>query len=253
MDLKKTKILLNKINRLHQGFLDGNETVSQIEKNLMLDYLTKMYDAVVMSDLEAPVKTKAAPVKQPVQQPVAPTPPPVQPVQPVVQRPVVQQPTPKPVVQPTPPPVEKPKPVTQPVVQRVEPVRPVAKPKEPVKTPTPSPVVIKAKKSKFNKDYEELFTFESGGELSDKLANKSIKSIKKAMGINEKYLISNELFGGDNDSFTNTIDQLDDLKSFDEARTLLEQDVIKKFGWDEPKKLKRAKNFLKLVRSRYNS
>jgi len=270
MDLQKTKILLDKINRLHQGFLDSKESISKIEKNLMLDYLSTIYDAVLMSDInvKAPVAHKTAVVSQPVVhtpvvKQVTPTPkvvPVVQPVakqvQPIVQKPVVHpDPTPKPVVQTTAQPVQKVIPKTEPVVQRVEPVRPVVvKPEEEPKQPKVAKPTIKVKATQFNTAYDELFLFESAGEeLSEKLANKSIKSIKKALGINEKYLISNELFGGDNNVFQETINQLDSLGSYNEARTFLEREIIGKFGWDEPNRLKRVKSFLKLLKSRYNS
>ncbi len=270
MDLKKTKILLDKINRLHQGFLDSKGNVSTIEKNLMLDYLSTMYDAIVMADIvEKTPKAKVQPiVSQPVQrQSVVPTPQPVQPVQrvvpapqpvkPVIQKPVVQAPTnnPKPVVQKVAPVVKQVAPTPPPVqpVKRVEPVRPVVNKKEETPKPEYQAPVQKSKAPKANPAFEELFTFESAGELSEKLANKPIKSIKKAMGINEKYLISNELFGGDNAEFEATVKQLDKLENFAEARDLLENNTLEKFGWLEPQKLKRAKEFIKLVQSRYKS
>jgi len=71
------------------------------------------------------------------------------------------------------------------------------------------------------------------------------------MGLNEKIFTVNELFGGNNAEFQNTMVALNGLGSYDEAKSVLMGSVANKYGWGEPGKLKKARNFIKLVQRRY--
>jgi hypothetical protein len=78
-----------------------------------------------------------------------------------------------------------------------------------------------------------------------------IADLTKAMGINEKIFTVRELFKKDQDKFNDTIQHLNTLASFDEAKTYLMHGVAKDLGWDEPDMHKKAFNFIKLVQRRY--
>lgn len=252
MDLQRTKILLDKINSLHQNLMDSKTSVSAIERKLMMDYLSNMYEAVIN---ESPALV-AKPVI--VAKPVVKEPPP---------KVVTPQPEPVKFVAPTPPPTQKQEPAIvftkEPEVETIPELK-----KEPVQVSVPEPTPpkverkpdlvfekptpkVETEKVGFNSLYDELFTFDESGELSDKLAKSPISNIKKSMGINERYLTINELFEGKAKLFEETVDHLDGLDNFDQARTYLEKETINNFGWDEPATVKKAKRFLKLVRSRY--
>lgn len=98
----------------------------------------------------------------------------------------------------------------------------------------------------------ELFNFSGGGELSDRLSQAPIKDLKKALGINEKIFTINELFDGDKAEFENTLEALNGLDNFDEAKEVLIRDIANKHQWHSEKKIKKAQNFIKLVSRRYN-
>ncbi|MBT8190413.1 MAG: hypothetical protein KJO50_02120 [Bacteroidia bacterium] len=98
----------------------------------------------------------------------------------------------------------------------------------------------------------ELFKFEKVTELSDKLSQKPVPDLKKAMGINERIFTINELFGGDKDEFENLLTALNGLENFDQAKDVLMNSVAKKYLWQKEDKQNKARNFIKLVQRRYN-
>ena len=67
----------------------------------------------------------------------------------------------------------------------------------------------------------ELDTTETLGEhlqqndntLASKLQQKSISELKTAIGINDKFLFVNELFGGSMEKYNRSIENLDDMKT----------------------------------------
>ena len=71
------------------------------------------------------------------------------------------------------------------------------------------------------------------------------------MGINERIFTMNELFGGDQAAFDDTIKALNGFSNFAQAKNYLAANVASKFKWDAKAKKKKAKTFVKLVRRRY--
>lgn len=112
--------------------------------------------------------------------------------------------------------------------------------------PTPGPSA-----SNSNYELKELFQTEEISELSDKLSFSPISDLTKAMGLNERIFTVNELFGGNNDEFQNMMVALNGLESYDEAKSVLMSSVATKYGWGEPGKMKKARNFIKIVQRRY--
>jgi len=78
-----------------------------------------------------------------------------------------------------------------------------------------------------------------------------VRDLTKALSINERYFTIQELFGGDSALFKQTLQKLDGLSNFHEAREALIHDVAPKFEWGTAAKKKKAENFIKLVRRRY--
>jgi len=87
-------------------------------------------------------------------------------------------------------------------------------------------------------------------ELSEKLSTLPISDLTKAMGLNEKIFTIKELFGDDQDLFNETMNQLNGLSSFEEAKSTLVK-IADRFEWTDKKKKKKAKNFIKLISRRY--
>lgn len=229
MDFSKAGILLEKINALYKSMSADPSTVNAIERDLLLSYLRKLYDYTLQAGTPA-----TAP------------------------RPVQEAPTPKPPA----PEVRAAPPAPTPQAYTPEPPPP---PQQPV-APTPPPRVIQvpesleqatpARPSSSNgrsnsEKLEELFEVREGAkEIGDKLGESPIADLTKAMGLNDKILTINELFGGDQAQFTETLRALNRMRNFEEAREVL-MDVADQFDWSSNDKLKKAKVFVKLVRRRY--
>ncbi|MEQ1745137.1 MAG: hypothetical protein ABMA02_06925, partial [Saprospiraceae bacterium] len=120
---------------------------------------------------------------------------------------------------------------------------PVVKPQVP---PTPAPSFPAA-----SPDAEALFEQKQAVELSDKLSNLPIADLRKAIGLNDKLLLTRELFGEDNSAFDNALNMLNSFSSMDQAKTYLLDQCVMRYRWTEKKRLEIAKNFIKLVRRRY--
>ena len=257
MDLQKAKILLEKINALYKNLSADARNISTIEKDLMRSYIQQLYEVF----LELPVSTQA-PEAPPVEiiksspkltlrkQEPAP-PPPAQPEpapRKVEARPAAPAPEPDPVPAPAPVIERKPEPVEPPPVQRSEPPPPPkVQPVTPPPAPSPAPPL-----PFIDEELEELFSFTTARELSEKLSELPITDIKKAMGLNERIFTVNELFGGDQATFDNIVATLNQLRSYQEAKDYLIRHVAGKYHWASKDKKSKAKTFIKLIRRRFN-
>lgn len=98
---------------------------------------------------------------------------------------------------------------------------------------------------------QELFELEEVKELSDKLSQSPIADLTKALGINDRLLTVNELFSGDFSNFDESFRRLNQMSSFEEAKSYLMEEVVVQHDWISPDKKARAKRFIKFVRRRY--
>lgn len=104
----------------------------------------------------------------------------------------------------------------------------------------------------FNPEYDDLFYIKDSKELSQKLADSRIEDLNKAMGLNDKFLYINELYGGNAARFKLAIDYFNqEAKTLNDARTYIERDLIEQFKWNSPLKTSLSKDFIKLLRRRY--
>jgi len=104
----------------------------------------------------------------------------------------------------------------------------------------------------FNEEFEELFVFKAATDLSQKLSASPLKDLNKALGLNEKFLYINELFGGDVSKFQHSIKILNKGDDFEDARKHMENELIAANEWLKNKERKQiAKDFVKLVHRRY--
>ncbi|HPI07530.1 MAG TPA: hypothetical protein PLM41_14170 [Saprospiraceae bacterium] len=251
MDLHKTKFYLDKLNREYARMSKDPDTIVRIDVDIMASYVRELYDAI-LTDSAAPVfKTETTPSRKPAvskpavveeppapaqAQPVAPPPPPVYepapPPPPPPPPPVYEQAAP-----PPPPPVveEKPAPAAPPVV--VE--------------PKPQPVVASQSTDPFPSGVETLFEERQAKELSDKLSELPIPDLKKAIALNDRLLLTRELFAGDGQAFETTIAVLNGFTNFSEAKNYLVDNCVIRYGWLDKKRVEEAKQFIRLIRRRY--
>ncbi len=252
MNFHKAKILLDKINRLYKGMADDSDNMNPIERDLMLNYLRELYEAFYWEknqETSSTTKVKTTPPKPepivvhtpppPKPEPVViHTPPPPKP-EPVVVNTPPKPPKPEPVVVHTPPP-PKPEPV---VVEKKEPVKFEFKVPQPRNTPEPKPVE--------SNDSSVLFESKTARDLSDKLGLAPIKDLNRAFGLNDKLMYTNNLFGGDNNVYKQTMETLNSLNSFDEAKQYLIKNIAGKYNWTSKKNEKQAKDFIRTISRRY--
>jgi hypothetical protein len=234
MDIHSFNKKLSKISIIIDSLDDGGN-LSPLERDLLLSYIRDLYDLAL--DGQAPSKPKPAPVQ--IEKPVEPIV--------VAQARVV---TP----QAAPEPVAKEMPVATPTVEKVvEAIVPavVAKEEAPKTEVKIDPVIPHLSLDLQTEDVRELFTIEKANDFSEKLSLTPIKDLTKSMGINERVLVLQELFGNNKDFFAETLEKLNGMSGFDEATSFIINTLIPKYDWTADKRAKHATHFIKLVRRRY--
>lgn len=69
--------------------------------------------------------------------------------------------------------------------------------------------------------------------VGDKMAKSQVNDLKRAMGINERFLYANELFGGDMDAFSRAVEELNHVETEVDANRLMDEDLAAKYRWNE--------------------
>lgn len=87
-------------------------------------------------------------------------------------------------------------------------------------------------------------------ELSESLQDAPVKDLKKAIGINDRYLYINELFRGDEVMYERSIKTINSFAIFPEAEYWIRRELKSKLGWDD--KMPVVKQFDQLVRRRFS-
>lgn len=219
MDFSKSKLLLKKINAIHDSVDAFGSGFSQLEKDLILQYLRDLYECI---NLEGATESPQPQVKEAS-------------LAPAIETPVVR---------------SIPQPIAQPVNATNGSTNGAASSVHGAATQVAAPVE-KPKKAKINPELDTLFEESNLNDLSQRFANAPIKDIAKAMGINERILTINELFKGDQQSFQSTADALNACANFEEAKAYLINGIATKNDWISNKRKKKAEVFIKLIRRRY--
>ncbi len=221
MNFDKSKVLLKKINAIHDGVADGGGSFSSLEKDLILEYIRDLYENIRLDQAD---------------QSVTPT--------------EVKKVTPPPKVEPTPtvhafPPIDIATPSTNGHSSNGASTS-NGHHSSPAPRVEPAAAIVEV-----DPKMEELFAESKLSDLSQRFANSPINDIAKAMGINERIFTINELFKGDQQHFQVTADTLNQYTTFAEAKAYLSKGPASKYDWTNPKRKKKAATFIKLVRRRY--
>ncbi|HMG13956.1 MAG TPA: hypothetical protein VK590_00845 [Saprospiraceae bacterium] len=96
-----------------------------------------------------------------------------------------------------------------------------------------------------------LFSTKNPSELSDRLSQSHIDDIGRAMGLNERIFTLNELFDGNNTDFEKSLQDLNDANSFAAAKEIIAMNLAVKYNWLTDSKIKKARDFVKLVKRRF--
>lgn len=234
MDLNQARTVLDKINSLFNNMSEDEDAIAGIERDLMLSYIRQFYEAFL--SLELP----STPAYKKVESKVEKTPP--KPQAPRVIMPEV------PKIQE----IEK-APATEvnsiPVVETPPPPPPPPAP-EPIPVPAPPPPIQRVVPSDAKKELGALFEFKAATELSEKLSERPISDLTKALAINDRLLYMNELFNKDLNALNDSLNLLNKYDNMEAAKGLL-YNLAEQYRWMDENKLATAKDFIKLVRRRY--
>jgi len=86
-------------------------------------------------------------------------------------------------------------------------------------------------------------------ELAEKLTDAPIKDLKKAIGVNDRFLFISELFRGDEAMYERSIKTIQNFSIFAEAEFWIRRELKVKIGWRDSHPV--VKQFDQLVRRRF--
>jgi len=86
-------------------------------------------------------------------------------------------------------------------------------------------------------------------ELGDSLFEAPIKDLKKAIGVNDRYLFINELFRGDEVMYERSIKTINSFSIYPEAEYWIKRELKLKLAWDDKNHV--VKQFDQIIRRRF--
>jgi hypothetical protein len=90
----------------------------------------------------------------------------------------------------------------------------------------------------------------SGKELADHLQGSPVRDLRKAIGINDRYVYINELFRGNEAMFDRALKTLNDFSILPEAEYWIQRELRIKLGWKDEEPA--VQQFLQLIRRRFS-
>jgi hypothetical protein len=86
-------------------------------------------------------------------------------------------------------------------------------------------------------------------DLGDSLTGMPIRDLKKAIGINDRFLYINDLFRGDESMYERSIKTINSFSILPEAEYWIQRDLKTKLGWTDSNET--VKQFIQLVKRRF--
>lgn len=87
-------------------------------------------------------------------------------------------------------------------------------------------------------------------EVGQVLTDTPLRDLKKAIGVNDRFVFISELFRGDESMYERSIKTINGFNIFPEAEYWIERELKVKLGWDETKPA--VHHFYQLVRRRFS-
>jgi hypothetical protein len=87
-------------------------------------------------------------------------------------------------------------------------------------------------------------------EIGHRLTDTPVRDLKKAIGINDRFVFISELFRGDEVMYERSIKTINGFRIYPEAQYWIERELKVKLGWDESKEITR--HFYQLVKRRFS-
>ena len=91
---------------------------------------------------------------------------------------------------------------------------------------------------------------QQNAEVGELLKGTPIKDLRKAIGINDRFVFISELFRGDEAMYERSIKTINSFNIFPEAQYWINRELIVKLGWDADSET--VKHFYQLVRRRFS-
>jgi len=88
-------------------------------------------------------------------------------------------------------------------------------------------------------------------EVVEVLKHEPIKDLRKAIGINDRFVFTNDLFRGDEAMYERSIKTINSFHIFPEAEYWINRELIVKLGWDADSEI--VRHFYQLVKRRFSS
>jgi len=88
-------------------------------------------------------------------------------------------------------------------------------------------------------------------EVVEVLKHEPIKDLRKAIGINDRFVFINDLFRGDEAMYERSIKTINSFHIFPEAEYWIARELVVKLGWDKESEI--VKHFIHLVKRRFIS
>jgi hypothetical protein len=96
----------------------------------------------------------------------------------------------------------------------------------------------------------EKFSKPVSSSVADTLSNRKIESLKNSISSNQRFGFINELFDGDNMTYYQTIQQLDEYKNAEDAKQYVLHDLSSKYDWS--KKQENVGKLLRLIERKFS-
>jgi hypothetical protein len=87
-------------------------------------------------------------------------------------------------------------------------------------------------------------------ELGTVLKASPVKELRKAIGVNDRFVFINELFRGDEPMYERSIKTINNFRILPEAEYWMERELKIKLGWDDSREI--VQHFYQLVRRRFS-
>lgn len=91
---------------------------------------------------------------------------------------------------------------------------------------------------------------QSRTELAETLKESPIRDLRKAIGVNDRFVFISELFRGDEAMYERSIKTINGFNIYAEAEYWINRELKTKIGWDDSRDI--VKHFYKLVRRRFS-
>ena len=99
------------------------------------------------------------------------------------------------------------------------------------------------------KSVNEIHSDSPQTSLADQFGQQPISDLTKEIGINEKYLITENLFSGDSQACSTAFKELNEFQNMEQAIDFLKNSLSKKYNWNP--KSNQVKRLFNLIERRY--